>query len=177
MGIMELGAIGELVGGVAVIASLIFVGLQVRQSNDHSRQSIDMERNQANRSMTQAMADVVATLEEAEFVDLVQRASRDWETLSLADQGRVASWITRLHTNTVSIFLAGENGLMDEEFSSAWTDFYIMFIASPGFRRWWALTKVGHHPDFVAHVDARINEGEVRTRLELNMPWYTTAVA
>ena len=33
MGIMELGAIGELVGGVAVIGSLIFVGLQIRQGN------------------------------------------------------------------------------------------------------------------------------------------------
>jgi len=33
MDIIELGAIGELVGGVAVIASLVFVGLQVRQGN------------------------------------------------------------------------------------------------------------------------------------------------
>ncbi len=32
MNIMELGAIGELLGGVAVIASLIFVGWQVRQN-------------------------------------------------------------------------------------------------------------------------------------------------
>ena len=32
MEIMELGAIGELVGGVAVIASLLYVGLQVRQN-------------------------------------------------------------------------------------------------------------------------------------------------
>ncbi len=32
MDIMELGAIGELVGGVAVIGSLLYVGLQVRQS-------------------------------------------------------------------------------------------------------------------------------------------------
>ena len=30
MDIMELGAIGEMVGGVAVVASLIFVGLQIR---------------------------------------------------------------------------------------------------------------------------------------------------
>jgi hypothetical protein len=32
MDIMELAAIGELVGGVAVIASLVYVGLQVRHS-------------------------------------------------------------------------------------------------------------------------------------------------
>ena len=33
MNIMELGAVSERVGGVAVIASLIYVGLQVKQSN------------------------------------------------------------------------------------------------------------------------------------------------
>ncbi len=32
MNIMELGAIGELVGGVAVVGSLIYVGFQVRQN-------------------------------------------------------------------------------------------------------------------------------------------------
>ncbi len=37
MDIMELGAIGELVGGVAVIASLLYVGLQVRQSTSVAR--------------------------------------------------------------------------------------------------------------------------------------------
>ena len=37
MNITELGAIGELVGGVAVIASLVYVGLQVRQSTQVGR--------------------------------------------------------------------------------------------------------------------------------------------
>ncbi len=32
MDIMELGAIGELVGGVAVIGSLLYVGLQISPS-------------------------------------------------------------------------------------------------------------------------------------------------
>ena len=33
MDLMELGAIGELVGGVAVIATIAFLGVQVRQGN------------------------------------------------------------------------------------------------------------------------------------------------
>ncbi len=37
MDIMELGAIGELVGGFAVVTSLIYVDLQVRQSNQISQ--------------------------------------------------------------------------------------------------------------------------------------------
>ena len=45
MDIMELGAIGELVGGVAVIASLIYVGLQVRQSNRQAQATATREVN------------------------------------------------------------------------------------------------------------------------------------
>ena len=37
MGIVELGASGELVGGVAVVASLLYVGLQVRQGTAATR--------------------------------------------------------------------------------------------------------------------------------------------
>ncbi len=47
MDIMELGANGELVGGLAVIGSLIYVGLQVRQNTTHSplvREPLDQLR-------------------------------------------------------------------------------------------------------------------------------------
>ena len=39
MNILELGAMGELVGGVAVVASLLFVGFQVRQGSRAAQQS------------------------------------------------------------------------------------------------------------------------------------------
>ncbi len=43
MDVMESGAIGELAGGVAVIASLIYVGLQVRQSNNLAQGAAELE--------------------------------------------------------------------------------------------------------------------------------------
>ncbi len=39
MDIMELGAIGELIGGAAVIASLLYVGMQIRQNTSAVRAS------------------------------------------------------------------------------------------------------------------------------------------
>lgn len=43
MDIMELGAIGEFVSGVAVIGSLLFVGMQVRQSNHLAKGAAETE--------------------------------------------------------------------------------------------------------------------------------------
>jgi hypothetical protein len=42
MDVMELGAIGEMVGGVAVIASLVYVGFQLRQST-HAQNAATIE--------------------------------------------------------------------------------------------------------------------------------------
>ncbi len=50
MDIMELGAIGELVGCVAVVASLVYVGLQVRQSNRQSERGNRTAQSQSNRA-------------------------------------------------------------------------------------------------------------------------------
>ena len=46
MDIMELGAIGELVGGVAVIGSLIYLAIQVKQGNE-------AWRTEAHRALAQ----------------------------------------------------------------------------------------------------------------------------
>ncbi len=68
MDIMEIGAIGELVGGIAVIASLIYVGLQVRQGTDQVRQSNAIERSRANREVTRAANEIVLGLADADFM-------------------------------------------------------------------------------------------------------------
>ena len=41
MDILELGAAGELVGGVAVVASLVYVGLQIRHNTAATRKYIE----------------------------------------------------------------------------------------------------------------------------------------
>ncbi len=43
MNILELGAIGELAGGVAVIGSLLYLAAQVRQNTNTARASADLE--------------------------------------------------------------------------------------------------------------------------------------
>ena len=88
MDIMELGAIGELVGGVAVIGSLIYVGLQVRQSN-HQNSS------ESTRALMLAYNGVLKELSESSFADLFRRGSYDYAALPRTDQTRLSSWLER----------------------------------------------------------------------------------
>ena len=44
-----LGSIGDFVGGIAVVVTLVYLAFQVRQSNQHARQSLQVARAQALR--------------------------------------------------------------------------------------------------------------------------------
>ena len=51
MGIVELGALGEFVGSIAVLATLIYLSFQVREGRAESRASLLRARNDAARSL------------------------------------------------------------------------------------------------------------------------------
>ena len=83
MDITELGAIGELVGGFAVIASLVYVGLQVRQSAIATR--VGHQRSSSN-----AWTTVTAPLHsDAGLSSLFARALDDSESLSRDERIRI----------------------------------------------------------------------------------------
>ena len=91
MDIMELGAIGELVGGVAVIASLIYVGMQVRQSNQ-------INRAESVRAFVRDYNTFLYKL--SEQTEILRRGSVDWDGLSGEEQAK-------LHFLLLSQFMLG----------------------------------------------------------------------
>ncbi len=66
MDIMELGAIGELVGGVAVIASLVFVGMQIRHGNEQVQRGNAIERARANRDVSREGGEIFMAMSDPE---------------------------------------------------------------------------------------------------------------
>ena len=57
MDIMELGAIGELVGGVAVLVTLIYLAVQIRQGNERAkRETIGRDLGLHSSQPTRAIA-------------------------------------------------------------------------------------------------------------------------
>jgi hypothetical protein len=156
MDIMELGAIGELVGGVAVIASLLYVGLQVRQSTEQARQSNAIERAQAGREAARDFNDLALAMTDPDFMLLLRKATADFGGLPRNDQARLHNWLSTRVTHTVSILQARRDGLMEEEFAEIWIRALAAWVATPGIQQWWTQFKPSSHQDVVAEVE-RIN--------------------
>ena len=161
MDIMELGAIGELVGGVAVIGSLIYVGLQVRQSNA-------LNRAESVRSFARDYNSFLMEIKQPEFIDIWRRGIRDFQSLSPADQ-------SKLHLVLFNHFMLGfADSLIDPKRTGPFAEFldgaFAATARTPGFGPWWTCVQ-GILETFSPNYHARIQSMDAPDLTEF-APWF-----
>ena len=108
MNLMELGAVGELVGGFAVIGSLIYLGLQVRQSNT-------LAVSRSHEEATRASSELAYRFTDPAAADLFVRANHDWETLTPAEVLRLRALVQAGMNYFETLFYANERGEVHAE--------------------------------------------------------------
>ena len=146
MDIMELGAMGELVGGVAVVASLIYVGIQVRQSNRLVRSQIHQEAARASSE--------IALHTDRETMALVMQGTKDIESLSEIDRSMFVLRLTAAGNYYETLFYARERGEVDDELWQSrlrrMRGTFGMFVST------WATQRVGFGDRFASFVETEV---------------------
>ena len=130
MDIMELGAIGEFVSGLAVIGSLVFVGIQVRGS---TREQKVLSMQEATRET----ANVVQYLTGPAFSEIWLQGMRDYEALEPGDRLRFSAVLVHFFRMFEQLY---HQVLADGLEDSLWRGFERQLhdiVAYPGFQHWW----------------------------------------
>jgi hypothetical protein len=83
MNITELGAIGELVGGVAVLVTFVYLALQVKQGNEIARDSASQQWTAFNFTLA---GDVV---DDRALAEIWIRGGEDFDSLDSVDRQRM----------------------------------------------------------------------------------------
>ncbi len=152
MNLEQLANIGEFISGIAVIASLIYLAIQIRQ-NTQSVKSSTLATNTTNwSSMLVNLAD--AGKSEAYLSGIVGRedisAAHFLQFVQIA-RAIMVSWETQHYQ-----FL---NGALDRDiyvgYERACKDQILVF---PGFQMVWEITREGFSPAFSELIDKLINE-------------------
>jgi len=167
MDIMELGAIGELVGGVAVIATLIYLAIQVRQANKTgSRESYRAWVSELNKALFEPQRD-------SEFSELFQRANRDWDSLSPRDQGIVNAVYSPIFVLIQEVFTQNEKGDVDEYLARQADAVAATFLQMPGTATWWErISPTFYAPAFCDHVKEVLASQDCPPPMQDVLPWY-----
>ena len=119
MSISELGSLGEIVGSIAVLITLIILVLQVRgariELSSQMTREIKRDNNETFHQLTQR----------PDLVDIHIRGQREYDSLSEAEKLTWMIWLFTWINQTENAWMARKRGIPNME----WVDTYMLGVA------------------------------------------------
>lgn len=145
-----IGAIGELFGGIIVVASVVYLAAQIRLH-------IKTSQDEAYREVFSQLREQFDILAEPHHATLVLKGLSSFEKLSPEEKFRFDMLLHALFVTLESSVISNSADLILEETMENWSH-YIRprFLAYPGLEQWWMLSRRNFHPDAQAWVDRQI---------------------
>ncbi len=131
MDIMELGAIGEMIGGIAVLVTLIYLAVQVRNSAREQSASSTWEATREMGAVLQAIGDTDSNAE------IWLQGVREFEALSAAGRLRFSAIAGHFFRLGEQIYYQNRAGSIDPELWSGFRSQISDTAAYPGVQAWW----------------------------------------
>jgi hypothetical protein len=128
MSLQELGSVGEFIGGIAVLVTLIYLAVQLRQGNR-------LQSSEAIRTFMHEYNDTLAQMEDPTLAELYRLGSKNFEGLPRHGQHRIHVWLEQVLRTNYAAFIVDprdENPVTDLIHATFATQ-----IRLPGFQQWW----------------------------------------
>jgi hypothetical protein len=158
-----IGAIGEIVGALAVLLTLFYLANQVRQSNKATQAGIESQMgqwwSQHNREMLLA----------PDMLEVIETALKDVKSLSDPDRRRFSWWIASTFYVFQDLHRQFERGVLSEE---AWVTNEMAIdglIRNPAVAIWWDSGFFQATREFTQYVDS------LRTKPDSSWQWVDIA--
>ena len=150
----DLGNIGELVGGIAVVVSLLYLAVQIRHS-------IRISRFEAHRALSIEMTTVFKMIaSDPDLYRIWKLMTGPFETASEDDRERFGMLLYRVFTTFSD---AERFGQMDAELLQRSQTYLDRFLYFPSVRGWWERQGENFSPHFQAVVAERLKTIEAAT--------------
>jgi hypothetical protein len=131
MTIQEMGALGEMIGGIAVVISLIYVGLQVRQNSNSVRAASQIALRQLGTEITSQLA-------APDMARIYIQGLKDLSPLPAEDRVRFHSLMLSLFGVYEAYYFQVYFGIIPQELQPTHDHAQALFhLRKPGVKQWW----------------------------------------
>ena len=132
------GAIAEMIGGIAVLVTLVYLALQVRQNSVLLEQNTKTARQSILRNQTDRyIANCHFIAGDSGICGIYQRAMKDPSSVTREEWWRFGTYMYGMFKDYEEMFLFASE---DQDSAHRWADAqrHIVFYLSPaGGRKWW----------------------------------------
>jgi hypothetical protein len=130
MKLEKVALLAEIIGGVAIVLSLIYVGYQINQNTQQMRlEAFGATVTEQNNLFRMIAADEA-------LADLIRRAELDPDSLNDTEKIQIYYFIRAFLWVTEADFSAMENGLIDD-YREPLADFWGRQMSIPVYREYW----------------------------------------
>lgn len=145
-----IGAIGDFLGGVVVIASVAYLAVQIRQSNRHAEASAEL-------SWVHGLNEIWDRWTHESTTDSIRRGFKDFDSLSKNEQVVFQMQVGSLINHCMVADQLWQRRLLPSETREAAVDILARVLATPGGRQYWTVDSQAspEAPVLMQEVEAR----------------------
>lgn len=151
---MTMQEIIQILGGIGVIASMVYVAIQIRNNGRATRAATfqQISSSMANDWLSMAC--------NPEMVSVILRGSDDFDALNRVEKARMRFFIMGYARNFENAFFQHKIGtLRNKDWVGISADIHILF-SMPGISKIWQLVKTRSSPEFQAYIDAIVKAAQ-----------------
>lgn len=157
MTIQDWGAIGEIVGGIAVLASLVYLAVQIRQNTREITRSADATRLEAfERSVDSGNRIRELLILHPELTSLFLRGRQGFHALDRSEKFRFNMLLRNIFSEFQSAYIRQKTWSADPEGFLGPKRMVDSILSNKGIREWLSATDADWRPEFRAFIDERL---------------------
>jgi hypothetical protein len=150
MDLQALANLGEVVGAVAVVASLLYLAVQVRQGT-----KAQQTENYA-RALDRISAMQSRLSQDSEVSSIFSRGAQDTSNLTAFERVRFTWALYEMFDAFEFMFYTYRNDEIPEEVWARWSQTLAFWLTFPGIQAWWEVRPVSFSATFSGFVETTI---------------------
>ena len=148
MTLEDLGNIGEFVGAVGVVVSLVYLSIQIRRGTDTQRtstyESVVSDFAAINRTMAS----------DPDLAILYVRAMEDFDSLDATQKARVSQLFFATFHSFENMYYQHKKGFLETDVWLGWQRLMLTYYSRDGFQVWWKFRRDVFSSNFAAFLES-----------------------
>ncbi|MCH7916207.1 MAG: hypothetical protein IH856_24755 [Deltaproteobacteria bacterium] len=157
MDLQYLANLSELVGGVVVVLSLIYIAVQVRQ-NTQAQRTENYSRAQDRLAAIQSML-----AQDGEISLIVSKGALDTSKLTPQERIRFTWFMYEVFGGFEFMFHASRTDAIPEEVWTRWSSSVAWWLTFPGVQAWWQARPTPFTESFTAFMESLLKDNPTDT--------------
>jgi hypothetical protein len=149
-----IGAVGEILGAVAVVVTLIYLAGQLRQN------ALQIRLASAQTAGTNYSSSIIGVLSDPEKLDIFRRGLKSVVNLSPDEQARFHAAMLGFHTSFEHNLRLYRAGVIEQSLFDSWARDWVQVLKCTGAAQWWSLFSGSMDVELRSYVEELVQKSD-----------------